>query len=124
MDQNKKPYKIEWVKDGITHSFPLPDGLLDSMREQLGIIPEKTLLANINLPIEELFIIPQTWGLQIIFEGNVVREWFIGECKMHCYFEKKIERQITKTEQINLHEFCLKLLKNNFPHEYGTDNKH
>lgn len=123
MDDNEEPVTMEWVVNGVAHRWPVPKNLLQSMKEQFGIFPEGALFKDINLPVEDVFMVPQTWGIQIIYEGTIVREWFIGETKLRCYFEDTPEIEITKEQQVMLHEFCLKLLKKDYPGEYGDNGK-
>lgn len=119
MDEDKEPYMMEFPMNGRVYRWPMPKDLLQTMKETYGIFPEGALFKDIDLPTSELFILPQTWGIQVIYGGAVVREWLVGQCKLHCYFEDQSEQEITKEQEVMLHEFCLKLLKKEYPSEYG-----
>lgn len=66
------------------------------------------LTRNLNYSIEELFFIGQSWGIQVLHYNNIIlREYYINEEVIHCYFEENDLCVISFAEKSSLYRFAI-----------------
>lgn len=78
---------------------------INSVVENYIITCGNLMFKNSSLNKDEMEIVSQTWGLQLVNEGIIMREFIIGSKEINCYFENEDKIFLTNDESRKLRSF-------------------